>query len=133
MRKIQTDRNIVMMVLLSILTCGLYGYWFVYTMSSDVNVMCDGDGEKTEGLLMFILLSVVTCGLYAYYWYYKLGNRLQANAPKYGLTFTENGTTVLMWCVLGLLVCGLGQYVGIHILIKNTNAMAVEYNAQNNL
>ena len=61
------------------------------------------DGDSTPGLAAFILLSFVTCGFYALYWYYKIGNRLQANAPRYGLMFQENGTTVLMWQIVGAL------------------------------
>lgn len=133
MRRIQTDRNIVMYVLLTIVTCGIYGYWFIYMMAQDINEMCKDDGDKTGGLVAFILLSFVTCGLYAYYWYYKIGNRLQVNASRYGLQFAENGTTILMWCVVGMLLCGLGQYVAMHIIIKNTNAMAMAYNKMYNL
>ncbi len=133
MRRIQTDRNIVMYILLSIITCGIYSYYFIYKMADDVNEMCKADGKKTSGLLMFILLSFVTCGFYAYYWYYTLGNRLAENAPRYGLSFTENGTSVLLWCIVGLLLCGIGPYVAMHILMKNTNALAVEYNKQNGL
>lgn len=92
--------------------------------------MCDGDGESTPGLAAFILLSLVTCGFYAYYWYYKIGNRLQANAPRYGLAFQESGTTVLMWCIVGYLTCGIGNWVAMYFIIKNTNALGAAYNAR---
>lgn len=128
MKRIQTDRNIIMYILLTIVTCGIYGYYFIYKLAQDVNEMCKEDGQKTQGLVMFIILSYVTCGLYAYYWYYQIANRLQANAPNYGITVTENGTTVLVWCLVGLVVCGIGQFVAMHIIIKNTNAMAIAYN-----
>lgn len=133
MRRIQTDRNIVMYVLLTIVTCGIYGYWFIYQLAQDVNEMCKDDGQKTGGLLAFILLSYITCGLYAYYWYYQLGNRLQANASRYGITVPESGTTILLWCLVGLLVCGIGPLVAMHFIIKNTNAMAIAYNKMNGL
>lgn len=133
MRRIQTDRNIVMYILLTIVTCGIYSYYFIYKMAQDVNEMCRDDGKTTSGLLMFILLSLVTCGFYAYYWYYTLGNRLAENAPRYGLTFSENGTTVLLWCIVGLVLCDIGPYVAMHILMKNTNALAIAYNKQNGL
>lgn len=133
MRRIQTDRNIIMYVLLTLVTCGIYGYYFIYKLAQDVNEMCKDDGQSTPGLAAFILLSLVTCGFYAYYWYYQLGNRLQANASKYGITVAENGTTILLWCIVGLLVCGLGPYIAMHLIIKNTNAMAIAYNQQHGL
>ena len=128
---LKTDRSLVAYILLTIITCGIYGYYFVYTMARDVNVACEGDGEQTSGLLVFILLSFITCGFYAYYWYYKLGNRLCANAPRYGMAFQENGTTILLWCVVGLIACGIGPFVGMYILIKNTNAICAAYNREN--
>ena len=127
---IATDRSMITVMLLSIITCGIYGYYFCYTLARDMNVMCAGDGEETPDIVIFILLSLVTCGLYSYYWYYKLGNRLQANAPRYGLQFQENGTTILLWQLFGALVCCVGPFIAMNIICNNTNAMAAAYNAR---
>lgn len=127
---IKTDRGVIGWLLLSIVTCGIYSYYFLYCLARDINVMCQDDGDSTPGLAAFILLSFVTCGFYAPYWYYKIGNRLQANAPRYGLMFQENGTTVLMWQIVGALLCGLGPIFAMNIIIKNTNAMATAYNVR---
>ena len=127
---IKTDRGVIGWLLLSIVTCGIYSYYFLYCLARDINVMCQDDGDSTPGLAAFILLSFVTCGFYALYWYYKIGNRLQANAPRYGLMFQENGTTVLMWQIVGALLCGLGSIFAMNIIIKNTNAMATAYNVR---
>ena len=131
--RIPTNRSLIAYILLSIITCGIYSYYFIYSVARDVNTMCRDDGEKTGGLLAFILLSFVTCGFYGLYWEYKLGNRLAANAPRYGITFQENGTSVLLWYLVGMLLCGIGPWVAMHILIKNTNALAAAYNASNGL
>lgn len=127
---IQADRSLPMWIILSIVTCGIYSWYFLYELARDMNVMCQNDGETTPGLAQFILLSIVTCGFYAYWWYYKIGNRMQTNAPRYGLQFQENGTTILMWQIVGALLCGLGPIFAMNIIIKNTNAMAAAYNAR---
>lgn len=105
---VKSDRSLIGWLLLSIVTCGIYSYYFLYCLARDINTMCQEDGDSTPGIAAFILLSFVTCGFYALYWYYKIGNRLQANAPRYGLVFQENGTTILMWQIVGALLCGLG-------------------------
>ena len=128
---VKTDRSLLMYILLSIVTCGIYAWYFIYSLARDVNTMCRQDGQKTGGLLAFILLSIVTCGFYALYWEYSLGNRLAANAPRYGMAFQENGTTVLLWYLIGIFLCGIGPYVAMHILIKNSNALGVAYNHAN--
>ena len=102
-------------------------------MAHDVNVACDGDGENTSGLVAFILLSMITCGIYAWYWYYKLGNRLANNAGRYGLGIQENGTTVLMRCIFCTLICGIGPFIAMHILIKNSNMICNAYNRTHGL
>lgn len=126
--RMKTDRSLLAYILLSLITCGIYGYYFLYTMARDANVICSEDGKKTGGLLAFILLSFVTCGFYAIYWYYNLGNRLAENAPRYGMNFQENGTTILLWYLVGALLCGIGPFVAMHILIKNMNSLSVAYN-----
>ncbi|MBR2066917.1 MAG: DUF4234 domain-containing protein [Solobacterium sp.] len=126
--RMKTNRSLLQFILLNILTCGLYSYYFIYTMARDVNELCSDDGEKTGGLLAFLFLSFITCGFYSLYWIYKIGNRLAQNSHIYGIQLQENGTTVLLWCLLGSLFCGLGTFVAMHILIKNTNRLAIAYN-----
>lgn len=125
---INEERSIWKYILFTILTCGIYGYYFIYTIAQDVNEMCQEDGKQTGGLAKFIVLSILTCGIYSLFWYYNLGNRLQENAHRYGLVFSENGTSVLLWEIFGLLICGIGPFVATNIIIKNTNAMAYAYN-----
>lgn len=130
---LKSDRTLGMYIILTIITCGFYSFWFLYHLAKDVNTACDGDGETTGGLVAFILLSGITCGLYAYYWHYKLGNRLCANAGRYGLTFQENGTTILLWDLIGVLLCGIGPFVAMNILMKNSNAICSAYNRAHGL
>lgn len=128
---LKTDRSLLSYILLSIVTCGIYSYYFIYKLAQDVNICCDGDGETTSGLAAFILLSIVTCGIYSWIWLYKLGNRLSQNAPRYGLSFPENGTTVLMWQIFGVVLCGIGPFIAMNIIIKNTNKLCAAYNNYN--
>ena len=127
---LKTDRSLVLYILLGILTCGIYQLYVFYTIMRDVNVACDGDGRHTPGLLEFILFGILTCGIYDLYWLYSVGNRLADNAPRYGLHFQENGTTLLLWMLIGSLLCFIGSYVGIYFLLNNVNAICSAYNQQ---
>ena len=127
---LKTDRSLVLYILLGILTCGIYQLYVFYTIMRDVNVACDGDGRHTPGLLEFILFGILTCGIYDLYWFYSVGNRLADNAPRYGLHFQENGTTILLWMLIGSLLCFIGSYVGIYFLLNNVNAICSAYNQQ---
>ncbi|MCQ2520145.1 MAG: DUF4234 domain-containing protein [Lachnospiraceae bacterium] len=128
---LKTDRSLIITLLLNIITCGIYSIFFCDEISKSVNVACAGDGEQTTGGLMMWLLSIVTCGIYGIVWYYKLGNRLASNSTRYGMNFQENGTTVLLWMILGSALCGIGPLIALHILIKNTNSICAAYNQYN--
>lgn len=127
---LKTDRSLVLYILLGFLTCGIYQLYVFYTIMRDVNVACDGDGKHTPGLLEFILFGILTCGIYDLYWFYSVGNRLADNAPRYGLRFQENGTTLLLWMLIGSLLCFIGSYVGVYFLLNNVNAICNAYNQQ---
>ena len=128
MRIIKSNRSLLMYILLSILTLGIYHLYFIYSIARDINEMCEGDGDHTAGLIVFTILNFVTCGIYSFIWMYKLGNRLQINADDYKDYFPENGTTILLWLILGNLICGIGSFIALHIIIKNTNQLARHYN-----
>ena len=127
---LKTDRSLALYILLGFLTCGIYQLYVFYTIMRDVNVACDGDGKHTPGLLEFILFGILTCGIYDLYWFYSVGNRLADNAPRYGLRFQENGTTLLLWMLIGSLLCFIGSYVGVYFLLNNVNAICNAYNQQ---
>jgi hypothetical protein len=122
-------RGLAGLVLLSIITLGIYGLYWIFKLAKDVNTICEGDGKKTGGLLKVLLLGIITLGIYDMVWLYMLGDRLQDNAPKYGLAFKENGGMVLLWYVLGAFIV-VGPFIALYIIIKNTNALAEEYNKQ---
>lgn len=125
---VNDKRSLGMYILLSFVTCGIYSWVFIYHLANDMNVVCAGDGDETPDLLMFIVLSFVTCGIYGIYWYYKLGNRQAANARRYNVNITENGTSILVWMLIGSLIAGIGYFVAMHIVIKNMNLLAYAYN-----
>lgn len=130
---LDTNRDLVAYILLSLVTCGIYGYWFVYKMAQDTNTICEGDGNNTPGLAAFILLSILTCGIYSIYWQYQLAKRLDENAPRYGVTLTQHASDVILWLVLGALLCVFLSYVGVNYNIRNLNTMSDAYNRANGL
>lgn len=125
---LSTDRSIVAYILLGIITCGIYDLYMLHLIIQDVNVTCAGDGKVTKGIVEYILFGILTCGIYDYVWLYNFANRIQSNAPRYGMRFEEGGTTILLWWILGAWLCGVGPFYAMHLIIKNTNALNAAYN-----
>lgn len=44
------------------------------------------------------------------------------------MNFQENGTTVLLWDLFGIFLCGIGPFIAMNIIIKNTNSICMAYN-----
>ena len=65
-----SKRNIVVAIILSIITCGIYNIYWTVKLNNELLQMSGKEGASGG---MVILLSLLTCGIYTYYWYYKLG------------------------------------------------------------
>ena len=66
-------KNIALAIILSIVTCGIYGiYWFI-TLTNESNQL-SGRPDETSGGIAF-LLTLVTCGIYGWFWAAKLGEK----------------------------------------------------------
>lgn len=89
-----TVRSIPMLVVLSIVTCGIYYFYWIYKTTEEIkNFM---ESEEINPTLELIL-SIVTCGIYTYYWYYKYGKIVYLEmTKKAGLDSTEDSTILLV-------------------------------------
>ena len=122
-----TQRSIPICIILSIVTCGIYGiYWFV-VLTDDVNAVA-GDTQAPSGIVCF-LLSLVTCGLYDLFWYYEQGERIKDLCDRNQVPCTDNGVTYLLFHLLGYLTCSILSWIGLYLFIKNFNNLSYAYNA----
>lgn len=94
------NRNIVMCILLSFVTCGLYGIYWVIAINNEMCALTPNDDYQTSGGLVVVLM-LVTCGIYALYWYYKMGTKVDIIKQDGG-----NGNAVL-FLLLGLFGLGI--------------------------
>ena len=92
-------RNIVTCIILSIITCGIYGiYWFV-VMTDDVAKVT---GDNTITGAKAFLFTLITCGIYGYYWAYKMGRNLFDYSNKYNLNIADNSMIYIILQIFGL-------------------------------
>ena len=91
------QKNVAVCIILSLITCGIYGiYWFI-CLTDDANTVSGSDG--TSGVLAFVF-SLVTCGIYSLYWLYKQGEKIDtANAAR----GAANGSNGILYLILGIL------------------------------
>lgn len=93
-------RDIAICVILSIVTCGIYGLiWFI-NIINDLNTAANTPEDKSAG--MIILLTIITCGIYGYIWLYKAGEKVDSIRQLNGEAPQSSSLLYLLLCIFGL-------------------------------
>lgn len=111
-------RNIGLCVVLSIVTCGIYGIYWMVCLIDDLNIACE-QPQDTSGLTVF-LLSLVTCGIYMIYWCYKAGDKVTYIRRRAGAPVDSNTST--LYLILAIFGLALVNYCLIQSELNNVAA-----------
>lgn len=97
------QRGIAVSILLTIVTCGIYGIVWMISLSNEISAF---NGEKIEGGLEFLLI-IVTCGIYGLYWHYKIGQKLVRAQQRAGRYVQDNSIIYLLLAIFQLSIISL--------------------------
>lgn len=100
------ERNIVLYIILSIVTCGIFAIYWFYCLVTDLNTAA-GTPNDTNGITV-ILLTIVTCGIYGLFWMYKAGDKVAMIKQRRGEY--ASGNDGILYLVLQLLGFGIVDY-----------------------
>ena len=102
-------KEIVTCILLSFITCGIYGIvWFI-NLTDDVALLSE-DRELNGGKAF--LFTLLTCGIYGFYWAYKIGKDIQIAEEKRNIPASSDNSVlylILQLFGLGIVVHCLAQ------------------------
>ncbi len=115
------ERNIVVCIILTIVTCGIYGLVWMAQMNDEARAEAN-DSEGTTGG-MVVLLSIVTCGIYQIYWFYKMGARMKAAGDNNNVAIEDRSTIYLILCIASYFV-GITTYVNMCLVQSDLNNIA---------
>ena len=97
-------RSIPICIILSIVTFGIYGLYWLYCLARDINILTNQ--EQPSGIKV-LLLSIVTLGIYEFYWLYKAGERLNELQTSYDnyrplvyLILSVLGWDIIAWALI---------------------------------
>ena len=85
-------RNVAIYVILTLVTCGLFGIYWMIVLNDDSLAAC---GEAGTSGVTVVLLTLVTCGIYGIYWAYQLGLRIDRINASYG-RYTDNSSLLYL-------------------------------------
>jgi len=108
-------RSPVAVILLSIITCGIYSLYWHYVIMDDLNKAANR--EIINPVLFLILL--IVCGPFIYYIWYTVDRNLSDISRAEGTQYKEN---FILWLILSLM-CGIGVYVAMYQLSEAYNEL----------
>lgn len=97
--KVVAPKNLALCIILSLVTCGIYGYYWLYCLTEDVNTL---SGQQGTSGGMVILLSIVTCGIYLWFWLYKQGTAIDQIKTSRGIPSSNSAILYLVLAIVGL-------------------------------
>ena len=108
-------RNVALCVIFTIITFGIYGFYWLAQINNCVNELADPP-QKTSGVIV-VLLTIVTCGLYGIYWAYRMGGLLDTALAKRSMPTQNRSVTYLILAVIQL------GFVGWILMQSTINSM----------
>lgn len=90
-----------MAVILTIVTCGIYGIYWQIKLNDEINWLANDPTATSGG--MVVVLSIVTCGIYGMYWAYKMGEKCD-------MIKGINGSSAVLYLILSLLGFSIVSY-----------------------
>ncbi len=128
-RQLKTNRGCLKLILLSLITFGIY-YLVVFTQfSEEINITASKyDGKKTMNycLLVFVVSPITLC-IGAIVWIHKFSARVGAEVARRNLGYSFGAGSFWGWCVLGSLII-VGPFIYLHKLCKSMNLINADYN-----
>lgn len=128
-KQLKTNKGLLKFILLSVITCGIYGLVVMSSVSNDINTVASRyDGKKTMHFcLLSFIVAPITCGIATLVWYHKISNRIGAELKRRGVDYKFSASDFWLWYVVGSLIA-VGPLVYTHKLFKATNKMNEHYN-----
>ena len=111
-----TRRNIAVAIILSIVTCGIYMYYWIYKMAEDINYVKNDPNATSPGLV--VVFSLLTCGIYFLFWIYKAGEVVDAVRIQQGMQPGSKAILYLILSIFGFSIVSMG------LLQNDLNEMA---------
>ena len=127
---LRTNRSLLKYLLLSIITCGIYGIVVMTHISTEIDTVASPRDHKStlNYLLVLFVLGPLTLGIYTLIWFHNLSNRIGEELKARNLGYEFDAGTFWGWSVLGCLIV-IGPFVYLHKLLKSMNLINENYNA----
>lgn len=128
---LSTNRSLLKMIFLGIITLGIYPIVVYSGISRDINILASRyDGRKTmHYCLMLFVFTPITGTVAAFLWSHRLCRRVGRELRRRGLPYRFGAGSFWGWNILGTLLL-VGPFVFVHKLMTAMNLLCADYNAR---
>ncbi len=128
---LKTNRSLVKVIFLSLITCGIYELWFWSTVGEDLNILVPTGKRTMHFLLISLIFSYLTLGIAPLVWMHRISNKAGDACRMRGINYDFGAGTFWLWGVLGSLIV-VGPFIYLHKLCTAMNLACNSYNASLN-
>lgn len=130
--QLKTNRGWLKLILLSLITCGIYAIVFYSKLSTDINLIASRyDGKKTmHYCLLTFIVAPITLGIGGIVWCHRISARIGNELARRGIAYSFGAGSFWGWNVLGAFLFGIGPFIYLHKLCKSMNLLSADYNAR---
>ena len=93
--------NIASQIIVTVVTCGIYGFVWLSSLADDVNELSGQDEKNNLSGEMTVLFTILKCGIYRIYWAYKAGEMIDKAKRDRGMSSSDN--LAIVYLVLAVL------------------------------
>lgn len=129
--QLRTERGLVKMIFLGLITFGIYPLVVESHISEELNLVASPhDGRRTMHFcLILFIFSWLTLGIAPIVWYHRTSDRMNGELRRRGIGYEFGAADFWLWNVLGSLIV-VGPYIYVHKRMKAMNLINADYNAK---
>ncbi len=129
--KLQTNRSMWKLMILNILTLGIYSIIFFIPFSFDLDkISPKKDLTKTMNYVVAFVLSMFTFSIVLTIWHYQIADRIDETLTERDVPYEFDTGTFWIWYFLGSLLFFVGPFVYMYKLCKAMNLLCENYNEE---
>ena len=127
--QLKTNRGLAKLILLSIITFGIYGIIVLSGISNDINTIAGRyDNKRTmHYCLLLFIVAPITLGIGAIVWFAKVSSRIGNELKRRNLDYSFGASDFWLWNVLGSLII-VGPFIYMHKILKAMNILSEDFN-----
>lgn len=127
--QLKTNRSLLKIILLGIITIGIYPLVIYSGISTDINLIAGRyDGKKTMHFcLLVFLVGPITAEIATLVWFHRISARIGNELTRRGVAYTFSASDFWLWNVLGALIV-VGPFIYAHKLCTAMNKLSEHYN-----